>query len=312
MSEFNPIDVVVGRRLASEPMPAGSSEREPKDEGEFDPVRPEREGLPSHYRMRADAHYVEHVIARRQERATAAEASFRGSRIADRAVESGREPRREPADPRDERLRAELADGLATISSAAAMIAGDASPLARKVGVDLIRAEAWRAAWMLRAHAVLAGSHRARRQPQDPAAILDGVVRDLTAECRLNGVALEARSAAGTFSAALDGDALAVGIEGAVLWVLGHGPADGAMIVLALDGTDGRLESVEVSQEFGGVVPRADRAPSGRQATGDNWAATLGASAAKAVAELHGADAAFLAGDGRNTVRFVFQDRPRV
>src|SRR6185436_2725552 len=99
--------------------------------------KPDREGLPPGYRMRADAHYVEHLTARRGDKAVPDAAARFPSEL----------PDRQEARDRTERLFTQLSEDIATIESAIAALAGDASRMARRVNADLIKSEVWRAGW---------------------------------------------------------------------------------------------------------------------------------------------------------------------
>lgn len=304
MSEFNPANVGTTGRTAPDAMPDDPVGAGPAG----DLPRRDREGLPSTYRMRADPHYVD-LLSAQSERGERPAPAWRTRRASDAAgVEP--EPRLDPQDPRGERLLTELSDGLATIASAAGLLASDPSPMARRVGVDLIQAEAWRASWMVEAHALLAGTHRPRVQPRDIGALMAQVREGFAAECRLSGLALDARVPARTTPVLADETAFVTGISGAVLWTVGSaGQVDGGTIVVSVELADGRLDGVEVSYEAASSVPvqAGGRVRGGSAHASDAWTTSLGASAAKAAARLHGGDAAFLAGDGRgSTVRFTF------
>ena len=68
---------------------------------------------------------------------------------------SEREVSTERRDRRSDRVMAQLGEEIAAIASAAAMLSPDAPALARRMGSDLIRAQAWRASWLLHASATL-------------------------------------------------------------------------------------------------------------------------------------------------------------
>ena len=83
--------------------------------------KPEREGLPPTYRMRADAHYVEQLSTRRME--------GDGPRAGQRRSEAGEsdaaaEPRerRDGRDRRAERVFTQLCEDLATIESLSGVV----------------------------------------------------------------------------------------------------------------------------------------------------------------------------------------------
>src|SRR5262249_9024405 len=116
----------------------------------------EREGLPPSYRMRADAHYVDQLTARAPEPARPAAAT----------------PQQRA---RDAETTAQTMAAIATIQAAANLASDDGSPLVRRVALDLIRAAAWRAAWQVRAAAVLDQTHRWQFRPRFVGAVLSRV-----------------------------------------------------------------------------------------------------------------------------------------
>src|SRR5690606_24175608 len=127
--------------------------------------KPEREGLPPGYRMRADAHYVDQLTARRAERADRQDDDA-PERVGDKVL-------------------AHLSEDITSIGSAAGMLTADASPLARRVSIDLIKAQSWRAGWLLRAAALLDNTPRPAARPRPIGPILAQVRDGFAAECRL-------------------------------------------------------------------------------------------------------------------------------
>ncbi|HUF48844.1 MAG TPA: hypothetical protein VMM93_13585 [Vicinamibacterales bacterium] len=269
----------------------------------------EREGLPSSYRMRAESHYVDHLTGHRPDRPAASVPADPPARPV-RAAEGAADVRPPAPDERHERLLSELTEGLNTITAAATLLSTDQSPMARRVNVDLIRAEAWRAAWMLRADSLLSGAHRGRLQPRDLGALFAQMRDGFAPECRLNGLTLHLRVPAWGTVVPVDETALVAGVSGAVVWTLSLvGRVDGAVITVVAGVTGGHLETIEVSQDVAATTTTGRPSPGGTgHPGGDEFAAALGASVAKAAAELHHGDAAFLVGDGRrSTVRFTFK-----
>ena len=98
--------------------------------------------------MRADSHYVDLISAGgRTDRARAdgrAEVKVEGKNAAHRDPEAAPLARA----PRDRRIFDHLIEEITAIESAAALLAGDSSPLTRRVSLDLIKAQAARAAWL--------------------------------------------------------------------------------------------------------------------------------------------------------------------
>jgi hypothetical protein len=298
VSDINPADVVLtGARSAR-----GSYEDD-RDDLESVPTTGglAREGLPPGYRMRADAHYVEQLTSRTVER-----------------VGTGREltvPGPAPSDlpdgePTRARVMARLAEDLSTIASAAALLAADVSPMARRLNTDLIRAEAFRASWLLRAQGILDGTHRSLARGHRLGRILEGLRQGLEPECRMAGIDLHLSATDWNATVAVDESALAAGLTGAIVATLGLvGRVDGVMLTLSAEALGGDLRAVEVAQD-GVAVPPAASARFFDLAWTDRpggWLSGVGAAVARAVAEQHGGHARLLAGDRRGTsVRMTF------
>lgn len=208
----------------------------------------------------------------------------------------------------DVHVIAQVAEALATIRSTA-MLLGDGSPTAHRVAVNLVRAEAWRASWQLRAAMILDRTHRWRFRPLVLGDVLARVRDGFAAEGRLAEINLKLNIVDWNASADLDEDAVICGISGAVVASAGLiDDGDVPQVIVAARRSDGKRVTIEIVQDT--VVPDArmtgrffdaswsDR-PGGR-------AAMIGAAAARAVAERHGGDAAFIAGVGRgSTVRLT-------
>ncbi len=266
---------------------------------------PERQGLPSGYRMRADAHYVDQLTSRRPERVPAEIASIQARR--DRTERDGGEsPNR-----RSDRVLMQLSENIATIQSAAALIGTETSPMARRISVDLIRSHAWRAGWLFRAHQLLDGLHRSHVRRQAIGTVRAQVRDNLGAECRLTGSSLTARCADWTTDIEVDEEMLVAGIAGAVLATLAlAGPDDGLQIEILATLSEGELRTVEVTQNNVRISPSPEGRfyDQSRTERPGNWTASLGATVAKTVAHLIGGEVVFLAGEKRgSTVRFSFK-----
>lgn len=250
----------------------------------------DREGLPTGYRMRADAHYVDQLSSRR----AVPEAGRRAG--------SGDEP--SERDQRHLRVAARLAEGVASISAAASVLAGDASPLARRLNTDLIRAEAWRASWLLRAARLVEGDAQVRLRPRPIAPILEALRQGLEPECRMAGVTLRVFASDWNASAAVDEEVLLTGLSGAILSTLGLvGRVEGTTVRLDVESLAGDVRTIEVSQQEVSVPASASRRffevswtdrPGG-------WFGGVAAAATQAAARLHRGDAVLLVGDRRGT-----------
>lgn len=274
--------------------------------------KPEREGLPAGYRMRADAHYVEQLTSRRTDRVYTDHprtASSAPSKDAD-TVEPELRERRDPRDRRGDRVLAQMAEEIGTIESALAMLTGQASPMAQRVSIDLIKSHTSRAAWLLRAQALLDGAHHGQAKSRQLGVLL-GQVRDgLAAECRLSGVTLHVHAADWNATLVVDEQEFVAGLTGAVVATMGLvGQAESPVIRLVAAASADDVQTVEVVQEVVAVAPSAggrffdlswiDR-PGG-------WPACLGAAAARAVVQRDGGSATFLTGERRgSTVRLSF------
>jgi hypothetical protein len=289
VSDIDPADATLtGRRAAQETLPPDLVDSPP-------PRKTEREGLPPGYRMRADAHYVEQLASRRPVEAR---------RDGDALDVDAPGDRREGRDRRSDRALQQLAEDLATIESAAGLLGEEGSALGRRVSLDLIKAHAWRASWLVRAQALVEGPARGVFRVRPLAAVLQRVRDSFAPECRLNGSLLELDAPDGRAAGAIDEPGLIAGIAGGIIATFGLiGPAEGAVIRLALL-TGGEAPAIEIAQQAvpvrAGVAQRfldpawIDR-PGG-------WMAALGAATARTAAHQHGGTAAFVLGDVRGSV----------
>jgi hypothetical protein len=261
--------------------------------------------------MRADAHYVDQLTSRRQDVPRESPRASQRSRTPGGWDE---EPGLEfPAEAREIQRSiplSHLADDLATIQGAAAMLANDTSPLVRRVSLDLINMHAARAAWRLRAEAMLSGGHRVERRGRRLGALLTPVREGLAPACRLSGAALDVHASSWDAVVSVDADVLEVGLIGAVLATLGLvRPDEWAAVRIHASEQDGELRTMDIAQE---EVPLPDGL--GRRFFDPvyidrpgGWAACLGAAAAKAAAKLHGGDATIVTHERRgSTIRLTF------
>ena len=309
MSEVNPADLpsAGGRVLAEE---------FPNEPSEFiqDPEAPkasksDREGLPAGYRMRADAHYVEQLGTRRGERVErglgdGARAPRKPDPVDTDPPFADARDRRDPRDRRTERLLAQMTEDLASIESSAAMLTAETSAVARRVSVDLVRSHAWRAAFLIKAAALLDNGPRGAIRPRPLSAILQHVRDGFAPECRLTTFGLHVHAPDWNALVSVDEPAAVLAITGAVIATLGIlGPPEGSTIKLSATASAGELRLVEVTQDEAslpaGVTQRifdptwTDR-PGG-------WTAAIGAAVARAVAQHHGGEAALVAAGKRGT-----------
>src|SRR5262249_22177368 len=141
----------------------------------------EREGLPAGYRMRADSHYVDQLLNPKTGQAESGrEARRKPAPVADDHSEP--RERRDVRDLRTERLFAQLGEDLASVESSVATLVSGASPTARRVMLDVMRAHTWRAGWLLRAQALTEGQSRGAVRSRPIGAVLARVREGFAAE----------------------------------------------------------------------------------------------------------------------------------
>ena len=308
MSEINPAGLGVGGGSSnlSDEFPGET----PDTDETVSAKRAEREGLPANYRMRADSHYVDQLSTPRPD---APRGPRRGTAAAVATDETPEfRERRETRDLRLERLLAQLSEDLATVESSVATLSSGASPTARRVMLDVMRAHTWRAAWLVRAQTLADGSAPLRGvRPRPIGGVLARLREGFAAECRLNSLALHVHVPDWNAAVAVDEPELIVGLTGAIVSTIALlGDSDGATVKLVATATGGELRSVEVSQDEVAVpAPVAGRFfdPIWAERSG-GWLAGFGAWTARKVAQRHGGDAALVAGDRRgSTLRLTFE-----
>jgi hypothetical protein len=308
VSEINPADVVVG---GGSPNLSDEFSRETSDVETPSPSRkPEREGLPSGYRMRADSHYVDQLTTPRGS-GDASRSSRRGAvaSVADEASEA--RDRRETRDLRTDRLLAQLGEDLATVESSVATLSSGASSTARRVMMDVMRAHTWRAAWLVRAQTLADGPIRGSARPRPIGGVLSRLREGFAAECRLNSLALHVHVPDWNAAVAIDEQELMIGLTGAIVSTIGLlGDSDGATVKVTATANGGELRTVEVSQDEV-AVPAAVAGrffdPVWAERPG-GWVAGFGAWTSRLVAQRHGGEAALIAGDRRgSTLRLTFE-----
>jgi hypothetical protein len=246
--------------------------------------------------MRADAHYVEQLSSRRLDRL---------ERTTPAATESDDASQAEARDRRQERLLAQVGEEIAAIGAAANLLTPDGSSLARRLSVDLIRAQAWRASWLLRAHALIEGGARGHARPRPLGSLLEQIRQGLTPECRLAGVSLQIQATDWNTSVPVDDAAIVAGVTGAVVATLGVlGQAEGAIVRVSVDASGSEIRTIDVAQDDVPVSPAW-----GHRCFDATWTdrpggflATIGALSARAAAQHQGGSASAAVGDRRGTV----------
>ena len=251
----------------------------------------EREGLPPSYRMRADAHYVDQLSAR------SLDVPQQASTVDRRRV-------------LDAEAMAHVMGAIATIQSAANMASDDGSPIVRRVALDLIRAAAWRASWQMRAATVLDQTHRWQFRPRLVGSVVSRVRDGFAADARLRGVEVAMHVPDWNAAADLDEEALVAAVSGAVVAIAGlmEGVESPQIHITARAASESDL-ILEVTQDAGAIDPAdGDRFfdPTRPDRIGGRVAA-LGAAVARAVAQRHAGEAAFVADARGCTVRLTLR-----
>ncbi len=294
MSEVDPAEVAIRPRsvraeeFAGEPdetPPPATSRKAEKAE------KVEREGLPPGYRMRADAHYVDNLTSSRRADRPSLE---RPAEVTDRS----------------DRILAQLAEELATIESAAQALAGDGGRMAKRVSIDLIKSQAWRASWALRGYAMMGGRNRVQVRPRPLGFVLGQIRSGWAAECRLAGLTMHVDASDWNAVVSVDEASVIAGVSGAVVATLGIiGQTDSATLTLSAVAAGGSLRSIDLTQGEVLVTPGEGGRffdPSWGDRPG-GWIAGFGAAVARAAAQQHGGDAIFLTDeDHGSTVRMQF------
>jgi hypothetical protein len=194
---------------------------------------PLREGLPPTYRMRADAHYVDQLVAPLTRTATTtAKASSASSS--------------EPKSPSLAAIDSELASTLAAVLSSAALLS-DATPrLTRNITVDMIRAEVQRAACTLRAASVIRHGVSEERRLVSPRQVVQRVAETISAEARLRGISVNVTTDGADAAISVDEELLASSLSAVVL-----------MLASALNRVDDACLNVTAITEASGCVTLA-------------------------------------------------------
>lgn len=299
MSDFEPTDVFnLSKRAVSESFGPELAESTAIP---TPTPKPEREGLPVGYRMRAEPHYVEQLSARRAdriERERPQESVRSAVTEIDRSAPHTREQR-------GDRVLGQLQEELATLATATAMLT-QASPLARRLGTDLVRAQAWKASWLLKAHALVEGRDRAQIRPQAVGPLIEQLRQGLLAECRLSGVSLLWSASDWNATVAGDDTVLSAGVTGAVVATLGvmGQPESGGTVRVNIETAGGELRAIDVVQdEYSVPAGMSQRCfDLGWTDRPGGWLAALGAVTAKLAAQQHGGTALLQAGERRGTV----------
>jgi hypothetical protein len=260
--------------------------------------KPEREGLPAGYRMRADAHYVDSLSGRRSERVYTDQPRVPAS---DAGAESPLRDRRDVRERRTDRVLAQIAEEVSAIEAATALLKSPGQTQ-RTLAADLLQIHAGRAAWLSGANTLLEGSLRAPAVSRPVGMLYMQIRESLAAECRAAGVSLQIKLDDWNARVIVHENEFRTGVSGAVRAILAALPdADTTTIRLTASVTDETVTVVEVTQEQI-QIPAAtshrffdlswtDR-PGG-------WLAAFAATTARALAQRDGGTAALEAGERR-------------
>jgi hypothetical protein len=313
VSEINPADL--GETGGSPSLSDEFSSETANVETPATARKPEREGLPSGYRMRADSHYVDQLLTPRAGGAEPARGARRAVAAPDAAVENPESvvvrERRETRDLRTDRLMVQLSEDLATVESSVATLSSGASPTARRVMLDVLRAHTWRAAWLVRAQTLADRPVRANGRPRPIGNVFARLREGFAAECRLNSLTLHVHVPDWNAAVSVDEQELIIGLTGAIVSTIGLvGESDGATVKVTASAAGGELRTVEISQDEA-LVPAAVAGRFFDPVWADRpggWVSGFGAWTARTVAQRHGGDAALVAGDRRgSTMRLTFE-----
>lgn len=307
MSEFDPADLsAASGRSMSHSLVTDPDDDAPASSGARGAGR---EGLPSGYRMRAEEHYVDEITGPGRASRGVGWQDDDQAPPSDRDHEAFPEAGRTAVTERQGRILDQVVEELRAIESAAGLLTDRGAGVSHRVGVDLIRAEARRAAWLLRADALLGGRRQVSARPQAIGAILTLVRESLMAECRLAGVTLQVQASDPQATVTVDDELLTTGMVGAIVATLGLVRADeGAAIRVTVVAIGGELRTVEVRQESSRVSGELARRFFDGTYTdrSGGWLAALGADVAKVAARQHGGEAVLVTHDRRgSTIRLT-------
>jgi hypothetical protein len=167
----------------------------------------------------------------------------------------------------------------------------------QRQALDLLKAHAWRASRVLDALNLIARGPCAAPRERALATIIDEVIEGFATESRLSGVPIRADITEHLSSAGLNDAQIVTGLSGALLAVLPlveH--AARPAVVIKASNTNGSEAVIELIQNCVPVAPRiADdffHGDPSMDRLGD-YAAVIGALAAKALADAHGGYATF-------------------
>jgi hypothetical protein len=211
-------------------------------------------------------------------------------------------------------ILARLADDVKGIQSTASLLSSHSLPTSRRVTVDMIRAEAWRASWLIQAGVIGDRTERGETRLVVLGTILEQVREGFLPESRLSGVEIQVCVPDWNVSAVVDERGLMVGLAGGIMATLGFvEQSPGAVITLIASVAPGGSLDIDIAQDAASVPaetvgrifdPTWTDRPGG-------WAAMVGALVAKMVAQHHGGDAACLVRERRGSTLRLMLDQAR-
>jgi C4-dicarboxylate-specific signal transduction histidine kinase len=231
-----------------------------EDDTETEEARPAREGLPTSYRSRHDAHYVEQLAGR--SRPTIPIAVF-----------------------------TDLTEHLGAIGACLHLFGDRERPLRERMAIGLVRTEVQRAAWLSQSLAVLAGEPPMTTGTVDVGALLDRILGALAPERTLTGAAFERAGDRGPHVVRADEQLLGVALAGVVSAVhvlVERVPAATVQVKVSRGPDD--VVKVEVSQDVVTLPPASRARFFDIEWPGRPGGVSVGArvAAARRIAEWHG------------------------
>src|SRR5262249_28734595 len=138
----------------------------------FAPRPPAREGLPPGFRMRAEGHYIDDLVPPRVTETSGPGLAppphelteARPSVVDASALNTNSVAAYPAASAIDRAILQAVTQEVLAIQSASRLLGGGGT-IAERVATDLVKAQSWRAAWLLRAAALLAADTPVRRTP---------------------------------------------------------------------------------------------------------------------------------------------------
>jgi hypothetical protein len=228
-------------------------------------------------------------------------------------IASAEEPSAARSLPRSGFWPAQLSQDVAAIESAAALLTAPLPAHGRRAAIDMIRAQAWRASWLL-ASVELENTGRDDARFCLLGSLLERTREGFLPESRLSGIELQVWVPDRNVSALVDDRGLMVGLTGGILATLGlMERSETGVITLIAAASAGEPVTIDIAQETAAVPVEAssrffDSAWTDRPG---GWLAAAGALAAKTVARQHGGDALFLPRERRGSTLRVTLDHAR-